>query len=370
MKRLFLILYTLLLCGSFASCQPHYTPEEKQLRKDIAEMLMVGFRGTEIDDDNTIVRDICDYGVGGVILFEFDCPSQSRPRNITSPQQLRQLCASLQGLGTERLFIAIDQEGGMVNRLKPSYGFPSFPSPAATAAQGNDSVRHCAALTAQWLNWLGINLNFAPCVDVNVNPECPVIGRMERSFSDNPERVAECASIWIEEQQRRGVLSCLKHFPGHGSSKADTHAGLVDVSDTWLPLELEPYRTLIGKKEVQMIMTTHVFNSHLDSIYPATLSTATLTTLLRDSLHFEGVIVTDDLAMGAMVRQYSFDDILLRTILAGADMLCLSNNGGTYDPDLVPHAVDAIFQMVKEGKISAARITQSANKIRNLKKEL
>ena len=216
---------------------------------------------------------------------------------------------------------------------------------------------------------MGINLNFAPCVDVNVNPDCPVIGKIERSFSPKPERVAHCASIWVEEQQRQGVIACLKHFPGHGSSQKDTHLGLADVSDTWKDKELLPYKRLIADGEVQMIMTTHVFNARLDSIYPATLSWHTLTDLLRDSLGFKGVIITDDLAMGAMTKQYPYEDILRLTILAGADLLCLSNNGQEYNPEIVPQTVDIIYNMVKTGVIPRSRIHNSAQRIRELKRQ-
>lgn len=360
-----LIVATLL---SAASCrgQRQYSPEEESLRKEIAKMLIVGFRGTELTPDNHIVRDIRDLGVGGVILFEYDVPSKSRPRNITSAQQLGKLCSSLQELSDNRLLIAIDQEGGMVSRLKVSYGFPYFASAQKTATDGTDSVRHYARLTATTLANTGINVDFAPCVDVNVNPNCPIIGKLGRSFGSDPDKVTQCARIWIEELQGNGVVGCMKHFPGHGSSSKDTHLGIADVSDTWQPLELEPYRTLIAEGNVKMIMTTHVFNAALDSRFPATLSHATLTTLLRDSLHYDGVIVTDDLAMKAMTQQYSYEEMLRYAILAGADMLCLSNNGEAYDSDIVPRTIDIIYNMVVDGEIPASRIHQSVARINKL----
>jgi beta-N-acetylhexosaminidase len=330
-------------------------------------MLVVGFRGTEIADTNHIVRDIRDYHIGGVILFEYDVPSQSRPRNITSPKQLKALCTALQGLSEEKLLIGIDQEGGRVNRLKQTMGFPPFKSAQQSSKEGDASVRYQAKLTAKTLADAGINLDFAPCVDVNVNPNCPIIGKLERSFGGDPSRVTTCAKIWISELQQRGVIACPKHFPGHGSSKDDTHLGMADVSDTWTDAELEPYRQLIAQGQMRMLMTTHVFNSQLDSIYPATLSKATLTGLLRDSLGYTGVIITDDMAMGAMQREYSYEEMLLRSILAGADMLCLSNNGQYYNPDIVPQTVDIIYQMVKRGKITRARIHESAERIKKLK---
>lgn len=377
-RLLFLFVSTALFGGCTHGQQKTYTPEEMALRRDIAEMLVVGFRGTTTGDTSHIVRDIRDYGIGGVILFEYDVPSQSRPRNITSPTQLKKLCSQLQQLSDEPLFIGIDQEGGYVSRLKEKAGFPRFASAQSTATAGDDAVRRCARQTALALKQAGINLNFAPCVDVNVNPDCPVIGKLERSFSDDPKRVAHCAEIWLEEQRKCGIVSCLKHFPGHGSSQHDTHLGLADVSDTWQPSELEPYSILIGYSQqhpddkshrVDMIMTTHVFNSQIDSVYPATLSKGTLTALLRDSMHYDGLIITDDMAMGAMTQLYEYSEALLLTLQAGVDMICLSNNGISYNADIVPMTVDLIFDMVKEGRLSEERIHDSAKRIRKLKQD-
>lgn len=378
MKPLFSVFLFSLLLAACGNAQNHSTnADDRLLRDDIAQMLLVGFRGTELDDTCHIVRDIRQHHIGGVILFEYDAPSHSRPRNIVSASQLKKLCADLQGLSDETLLVGIDQEGGRVTRLKRQYGFAPFPSAAATAKGGIDSVRSCARLTASTLHDLGINLNFAPCVDVNVNPACPIIGKLERSFGSDAAAVGRYAAVWVEEQQRQGVVACLKHFPGHGSSRSDTHQGLADVSDSWQPCELVPYKMLIDSaranpddpsRQVRMIMTTHVFNAGIDSLLPATLSCATLTGLLRDSLRFDGVIITDDLAMGAMTQHYSDTAMLRLAILAGADLLCLSNNGSSYDPDIVPRTIDLIFGLVRSGDIPADRIRQSADRIRRLKR--
>ncbi len=365
-----LLILTTFVCGCSNAQNRVVAQHEAVLRQEIGQMLMVGFRGTSISDTNHITRDIKEYNLGGVILFEYDVPSHSRPRNISSVKQLKRLCRDLQSLSDGKLLIGIDQEGGRVSRLKEKYGFPTFASAQKTATDGDDSVRHYARLTAKTLAQLGINLNFAPCVDVNINPDCPVIGKIERSFGKDAVKVAKYAGIWIEEQNAEGVVSCLKHFPGHGSSKADTHLGLADVSDTWQPAEILPYRELIAKGDVQMVMTTHVFNSQIDSLYPATLSHTTLTGLLRDSLHFDGVIITDDMAMGAMTQQYGYEEMLLLAILAGADMLCLSNNGQEYNADIVPQTIDLIYDMVLSGKIPEERIHESAQRIRKLKESI
>lgn len=354
-----------------------YSQEDLALRRDIAQMFLVGFRGTELNEDNTIVRDVREYGIGGVILFEYDAPSGTHKRNIASPEQLSKLTANLQVLSGNRLLIGIDQEGGKVNRLKESYGFPRFISAEEQAKKGEDSVLFYANLTGKTLHELGINLDFAPCVDVNTNPECPIIGKLGRSFSSNPNQVARYASIWCWKLHVNSVIPCLKHFPGHGSSMADTHKGLADVTDTWNSQELIPYKELIGpigpgrdnslEEMPYMIMTTHVYNAQLDTL-PATLSKRILTDLLRDSLGYgEGVIVTDDLGMGAMVDQYSYEEIIRLSINAGADLLCLANNGKDYNPDIVPQTLDMVFKMVKDGLIPEQRIHESARRIRNLK---
>lgn len=366
MLRLLFVFLSIVLFTGCSGAQSVNTSEDEALRRDIGKMLVVGFRGTELDDSCHIVRDIREYGIGGVILFEYDVPSKSRPRNIVSREQLKRLCQQLQELSEKRLLIGIDQEGGSVTRLKQDYGFPFFASPQKMAEGGDDSVLYYAQLTAVTLAELGINLDFAPCVDVNVNPNCPIIGKLGRSFGADADDVKKHAMEWVAELQMQGVTACLKHFPGHGSSSRDTHLGVADVSDTWQECELIPYRDLIAWDGVRMIMTTHVFNARLDSVWPATLSYATLTKLLRDSLHFDGVIITDDMAMGAMTQRYGYEEMIQKAIEAGADMLCLSNNGAIYDADIVPHTVEMIYNMVKDGRISRERIHESVERIEYL----
>ncbi len=337
------------------------------LDEDIGMMLLVGFRGTEIDSNKNIeiVSALRDYHVGNVILFDYDVPTGTRGRNIKSPEQLKELCRQLRSFNPN-LLIGIDQEGGYVSRLATRYGFPRILSAQKCAAKGDDTVRYYANLTGQMLEEIGINLDFAPVADVNVNPRCPVIGGIERSFSSDPKTVARCCGIWCDELAQHHVVSCLKHIPGHGSATGDTHKGLVDVSKTWQRHELDPYRTLITHHSSFMIMTAHVINRQLDpSGLPASLSSK-ITSYLRDSLDFQGVIVTDDLAMGAIVNQYNFEQAVRLAVLAGADLLCLSNNGGTYDINMVPKAVEVIKKMVDNGEVGEERIRTSANRIRAL----
>lgn len=354
---------------------PEYTLDE-----DIGMMLLVGFRGTELDYNKNIdiISALRDYHVGSVILFDYDVPTGTRGRNIKDAEQLKRLCKQLRSFATvDSLLIGIDQEGGYVSRLSTRYGFPAIPSAQKCAAKGDDTVRYYAKLTGKMLQELGINLDFAPVADVNINPRCPVIGGIERSFSSDPAVVRRCCLILANELLNNNVISCFKHFPGHGSAKGDTHKGLVDVTDTWQRCELEPYRMnnenyyvtpneepLLGYTIPGMVMTAHVINRQLDpSGLPASLSPK-ITSYLRDTLGYDGVIVTDDLAMGAIVQQYSFETAVRMAVLAGADLLCLSNNGSTYDVNMVPKAVKVIKQMVADGEITEERIRQSAKRVR------
>ncbi len=361
-------LLTLLGCGSRKPADtPPVLPEPKPeytLEENIGAMLLVGFRGTEVDSTRNpeIVGALRDYHVGSVILFDYDVPTGTRGRNIKDAEQLKRLCRQLRAFNAD-LLIGIDQEGGYVSRLSTRYGFPAIPSAQKCAAKGDDTVRYYADLTGRMLEEIGINLDFAPVADVNVNPCCPVIGGIERSFSSDPAVVRRCCLIWSEELLGHNVVSCFKHFPGHGSATGDTHKGLVDVTDTWQRCELEPYRDLPSAN--MMVMTAHVVNRKLDPTgLPASLSPK-ITAYLRDTLGFQGVVVTDDLAMGAIVQQYSFEKAIRMAVLAGADLLCLSNNGGTYDVNMVPRAVKVIKQMVADGEITEERIRQSADRVRS-----
>ena len=375
------ILLTILLAFTVMACGQNNVPETEtdstpivkpadQLQQDIGEILLVGFRGTSITDKDHIVRDIRDYHVGSVILFEYDAPTGTRHRNVLSPEQLQTLCKALQNYAGGNLLIGTDQEGGNVSRLRVRDGFPATLTAEASARGGDDTVLRNARTIACELKAAGINLNFAPCIDVNVNPSCPVIGRLGRSYSEDPAIVTQCASLYIKAHREKGILTCLKHFPGHGSAKGDTHAGLVDVTKTWKETELEPYRKLIADGYADMVMVAHVINRNLGDNLPASLSPLVVKELLRNQLGYQGVVVTDDLAMGAITRQYGFEEALRLALLAGCDLLCLSNNGDSYNPDLVPRAVQAITQFVKNGELSADDIHAAAERVRALKKKL
>lgn len=370
-KRFFkYLLIILVLSFLLYSCEKD-NDDIPSLEEQIAQMFLVGFRGTELSGDNHIVRDIQDYKIGGVILFEKDGPSQSRPRNIVSGEQLNKLVVDLKSYSKEKLLVAIDQEGGNVCRLKTSYGFPATVSAQYLGKLNNeDSTRFYASVISLTLTDMGINVNFAPVVDLNINPYSPAIGALERSFSANPDSVVFQAEIFIDEYKKSKILSCCKHFPGHGSAMGDSHLGFTDVSETWNSVELEPYKKLISEDKCNMIMTSHVFNRNLDSLYPATMSRNIITNILRGDLNYKGVVVTDAMDMGAISEIYGLEEAIEKTISAGCDILLFSNNVKTYDSEIVPKGIEIIKKLIYEGKISRERIKESYDRIIRLKKNI
>ncbi|TYP92546.1 beta-N-acetylhexosaminidase [Fodinibius salinus] len=347
-------------------------PDASKVSLDVkvGQMITAGFRGTAIADTNHIVRDIKQYHLGGVVLFDYDVPADTSVRNITSPEQLKSLVGNVKKLADRPLLVSIDQEGGKVVRLKQKYGFPKTVSAQYLGDIDNaDSTRHYARQIALTLSDMDINMNFAPVVDLNTNPQNPVIGNLERSFSKNPDIVTKHARIFINTMHNYDILTALKHFPGHGSSKKDSHLGVVDVSDTWSDKELIPYRQLIDSNLVDAVMTAHIFNAQIDSSYPATLSKPTVSGVLRDSLGFNKVVISDDLMMGAIRKEYGLKTTIKQTLQAGVDMLVFSNNS-IYDPEIVPKAHRIIKQLIDEGVISEKRIDKSYQRIMKLKNKI
>ena len=348
---------------------PLLAAEQTLLRDMIGQMLLVGFRGTAVDGDSPILRDIRERNLGGVILFDRDVQLQSPERNIQSPEQVRVLTASLQANARVPLFVAVDQEGGRVRRFREDRGFAPSPSAKAMGQGSSDQTRLEGERTGKLLADLGVNLNFAPVADVDINPQSPAIGALERSFSADPDLVALHAHAFCRGLLAQGVLPCLKHFPGHGSASADSHLGLTDISKTWTPAELRPYEMLIPLKASPLIMTGHLFLRQLDEANPSTLSKAVLTGLLRQRLGFEGVIVSDDMQMRAIADHYGQAEAILLAVEAGVDMLVFGNNLD-YDPEIVPKAVEILAKAVEDGRLPAERITASYRRIQAAKQQL
>ena len=344
---------------------------ESTLEQAVGQMLMVGFRGERLEGEAAaMLRDI---KPGGVVLYDYDAPTKGEmTRNITSREQLRALIAEIQAQAETPYFIAIDAEGGYVNRLKSKYGFDvAVPSAQDMGAADPASTAAIADALAREMKEIGVNWNFAPVVDVNINPESPAIGAIERSFGGDPDVVAAHARAFIDAHRAQQIITALKHFPGHGSAAGDTHLGVADVTATYQwDAELAPYASLIGEGYGGPIMTAHIVNRNLDAAArPATLSRAIMTTLLRDEIGFEGVVISDDMQMGAIVEEYGLTDAAIAAINAGVDIVMLANQQGEYDVGRVYRVRDAILQAVADGEISEERIRQSAERIAALKRE-
>lgn len=332
----------------------------------IGQMIMIGIGDFNlVDSSKPIFKEIKDGKVGGVVLYEKNILFES-PKS-----ELALLVDMLQKNADIPLFVSIDEEGGRVSRMKTRYGFPKNVSAQYLGDMKNlDSTQYYANQTASILSSFGINMNYAPVVDVNLNKRNPVIGKLERSFSDDYSEVIEQAYAVIDQHNKNGVVPVLKHFPGHGSSQSDTHLGLTDVTDTWQFEEIYPYATLIDSGVVKAVMTAHIVNSMLDRTKnPATLSKRVVTDMLRGFLKFEGVIISDDMQMGAINNEYGLREAIKLSLEAGVDILMFANN--VRDDDRVSastvHAI--IKDLVFEKIITRERIYESYKRIMKLKAE-
>ncbi len=319
-----------------------------------------------VDEAGPIVRAIEHDGLGGVILFDRD-QQTGRPRNIESPAQVRALVRSLRTRAGDRPFIvAIDQEGGRVARLRPATGFPAVASEAEIGRRDDPVVtRAWARQIAESLASIGVNLNFAPVVDLDVNPTNPAIGALDRSFSADPAVVARLARLEIVAHHEAGIGTSLKHFPGLGSATANTDFGVADVTKTWSRRELEPFATLIGAGIVDTIMAGHLVNRGLDPDRPASLSRAVVTDLLRGELGWDGVVVTDDLGAAAITTAFGADEAIALALEAGNDLLLLANQQA-YDPDAAGRTIDVVAGLVESGRIPIERLVASRARVDRL----
>ena len=324
------------------------------LEEQVARMLIVGIPEAPAQKAR-FFETAAKYPLGGVILFGKDLQTQ---------KQVSALNAKLQGLHETKLLIGIDQEGGYVDRLAKLPGIAKTPSAAKIAGLPALKAQHYYRQTARKLKDLGFTLNFAPVVDLALNPKNRVIVGYERSYGKSAAQIVKYATLCIDAMEKEGIIPVLKHFPGHGSSQGDSHEGFTDVSATWQEKELLPYVRLIAAGKARMIMSAHIYNSYLDPDYPATLSYKTITGLLRKQLHFEGVVVSDDMQMGAIRNNYTLKEAIVLAINAGVDMLLFGNQ---LQKAIMPDRLIAmITEAVKEGRISKSRIEEANRRIEKL----
>jgi len=336
------------------------------LRQKIASLLVVGFRGQTVGPNDWIVRAIKE-GLGGVILFDRDQLTNA-PRNITSPKQVTALISSLRKAAPSgRLIVSLDQEGGRISRLNPSDGFPASQSQAQVGAVNTAAnTRHWAQGMVNSMNSIGVNLNYAPVVDINVNPRNPAIALLGRSFSSNANVVVSNASEEIKVHRAAAIKTSLKHFPGFGSATGNTDFGVVDVSKTWRPTELVPYQKLIAAGLADSVLVAHLLNTQLDAKLPASLSHNVVNGLLRGRLHYSGPVVSDDMQAVAITSRYGLSSAAGMALHAGVDLLVYANQQ-TYNANVFHQILDAVVALVRGGHLTEAEIDQAVQQVDKLR---
>ncbi len=322
------------------------------------QMIMAGFEGTALTPETEDL--IRNHHVGGLILFS---------RNYENPEQLHSLIRGLQKVAAATatgvpLFISVDQEGGRVARLTEP--FTKYPPLCCVGHAGSESLAYRFGQSlATELRDVGINMDYAPVLDVNTNPENPIIG--DRAIASDPDTVARLANSFIKGFQESGVIPVGKHFPGHGDTQIDSHLDLPTVkrdAATLEAVELKPFKETIARG-LEVIMTAHVIYTAWDEKNPATFSKTILQDILRGKLGFKGVIISDDLEMKAVENYFSFEELPRMGIAAGLDMFLICNN-----MEKVRALHDQLVQDVENGNIPAAPIQQSVERILQLKGNL
>ncbi len=361
MRQQFIKILFLLLVYQFADAK------EVTLRQMISNLVIIGFDGTNFKNSAQIAKDVKN-GLGGVVIFDKDPNNSKALKNIRSPWQLKMLTKKLQKLAKNRLIIAIDQEGGKVQRLREKNGFISTPSAKDISKMGLKKAGRYYDKISRVMYENKINTNFAPVVDLAIEPRNKVIYQLKRSYGKDQKAVYLYAKTFMQKMQNYGIIPTLKHFPGHGSSLADSHKGFVDISKTWSIKEIDPYYQLIKKGKVDLIMTAHVFNKKLDNKFPATMSYKVNTTMLRDILGYKGAVISDDLQMKAISANYSVKNAIMYTLNSGVDLLLFANQNRY--PISLNKVVNIIEKLIKERKVTFARIKEAYRRVEKLKNKV
>ena len=320
-----------------------------RLTRDAGTVLQMGFGGTKAPA--WVLRALSAGELGGAALFS---------RNLEAPEQIAALSAELRAANPDVL-ITIDEEGGDVTRIEVAEG-SSYPGNLALGKADDVTLTESVGRSiGRDLASLGVNFDYGPCVDVNANPDNPVIGT--RSFGADSELVARHSAAYVRGLQSQGVVGCAKHFPGHGDAAGDSHLGLplVAYDEAAELLHLAPFRSAI-EAGVKAIMTAHILFPRYDPDVPATMSRAILTGLLRERLGYQGLIVTDGIDMGAIAGRYGVAEGTVRAISAGCDAICW---GGSYaDEETYLYLRNALVWAVREGRLSPERLSEAAERSR------
>jgi beta-N-acetylhexosaminidase len=329
-------------------------------------MIIAGFFGTRTSDPGFehIIANLEGGLIGGVLLLG---------RNIGSREDLEEMIRRITACKClTSPFIAIDEEGGVIERLGDNVGLKGAPSAAAVARSSLASAHVTYGLLAQKISLLGFNMNFGPVVDLNVNPKNPVIGRLERSYGSDPDTVVKYAAAFIEEHRKKRIATVLKHFPGHGSSSVDSHTGVADVGSSWSPNELKPFKRLIQLRLADAIMVGHLANSTKWGSVATQSGAHAIDRMLRKELRYEGVVITDDLAMRAVLdERKSAPAAAIEAIKAGADIVVVSRlKDDDQTSDVGAEINEAITARVCTNEIPISVLKHSVDRIQRLKSRL
>jgi len=349
---------------ALAGCLPAHA---QSLEEMAGQMILVGFQGDSAGDASVeAVRDEIAAGeIGGVMYLR---------TNVASLDAVKEMNAAFRAASPDLPpFITLDQEGGSVERLTGEVGFSELPNAATIAASNSPQAAEAIyADLAQRIAALGFNVNFGPVADLNLNPNNQIIARYGRAFSSDPGAVTAYDAAFIEAHRSAGLLTSLKHFPGHGSSTADSHEGFVDITGTWQQSELEPYRALIAAGYDEMVMVGHLYHADYSGGVeglPASLTPEWITGVLRNELGFRGVVISDDLEMGAIREHFSLEETVTSAVRAGMDILLFSN---TSNPRAsLADEIRAILVAEAEADPAfAARIEESYGRVVALKRRI
>ncbi|MBR0750005.1 glycoside hydrolase family 3 protein [Bradyrhizobium japonicum] len=326
-------------------------------------MIVAGFFGTKTSDPGfqRILSDLERGLIGGVLILG---------RNIGNRQDLDQMTRQISACKCRSTpFVAVDEEGGTIQRLGRNVGLEETPSASKIAQESVASARKTYGSLAQKLSSLHFNMNLGPVVDLDRNPNNPVIGRLHRSFGSDATTVATYAATFIWEHRKQRIITVLKHFPGHGSSSVDSHDGVADVTHSWSSDELKPFKRLIDLGLADAIMVGHLANTTKWGGVATQSGAHAIDGLLRAELRYEGVVMTDDLAMRAVTNnRNSASAAAIEAIKAGADVVIVSRlNDDDQAADVGSNINEAITSAACSNEIGVAALKRSAKRVDRLK---
>lgn len=327
--------------------------DQMTLEEKVGQLLVIGVEGTSFSNEmDNLIRN---YHVGGVIIMG---------RNVATTTEMLQLINDIKKANKPNknpLFLSVDEEGGRVSRLP--IGIPKLPTSEKIGKLNDESLNYRTGVyLAKVLNEFGYNMNFAPVLDVNSNSRNPVIG--DRSFGSDPTQVAQLGISTMHGMMDNGIISVVKHFPGHGDTVVDSHKALPKVEttlETLRSVELVPFQKAI-EEGADVVMVAHILFPVLDPDYPSSMSKAIITGLLRDEMQFEGVVITDDLTMGAIVSNYAIPEAAVQSFIAGSDLLLVVSD---YEVQL--NTFNALIKAIETGVITEQRLNESVKRILTLK---